>query len=154
MREIRRKDREISTRQIIDILKEGKFGVLSTVGDDGQPYGTPLNYLYQNEAIYFHCAVRGLKLDNIKNNLKVSFCVVGSTVVLPSTFGTEYESAIIFGRAAEIDGPERYNALVGLLEKYCVDYIEEGKKYIEKQDKNTKVIKITIEHISGKARKS
>lgn len=154
MREIRRKDREISTRQIIDILKEGEFGVLSTVGDDGQPYGTPLNYLYQNEAIYFHCAVRGLKLDNIKNNTKVSFCVVGSTVVLPSTFGTEYESAIIFGRAAEIDGPERYNALIGLLEKYCAGYIEEGKKYIEKQDKNTKVIKITIEHISGKARKS
>ena len=86
MREIRRKDREISTRQIIDILKKGELGVLSTVADDGQPYGTPVNYLYQNEAIYFHCAVRGLKLDNIKNNRKVSFCVVGSTVVLPSTF--------------------------------------------------------------------
>jgi hypothetical protein len=36
------------------------------------------------------------------------------------------------------------------LEKFSPGFIEEGKKYIEKLDKVTKVIKIEIQHISGK----
>jgi len=37
-----------------------------------------------------------------------------------------------------------------ILEKFSPDFMEEGKKYIEKLDKVTKVIKIEIQHISGK----
>lgn len=49
------------------ILDVAEFGVLSTIGNDGQPYGVPLNYIYKDRAIYFHCAVAGQKLDNIVN---------------------------------------------------------------------------------------
>jgi nitroimidazol reductase NimA-like FMN-containing flavoprotein (pyridoxamine 5'-phosphate oxidase superfamily) len=70
--------------------------------------------------------------------------------VLPSEFATEYVSAVAFGVASEAQGTERYNALVWIFEKYTPEFIEEGKKYIEKKDKATKVIEIEIQHISGK----
>jgi len=39
------------------------------------------------------------------------------------------------------------------LRKILFYFIEKGKKYIELKDKATKVIKIEINHISGKARR-
>jgi len=150
MRKMRRKDKEIGTDEAINLLAECEYGVLSTVDNDGQPYGLPLNYAYKDNCIYFHCALTGHKIDNIDSNPNVSFCAVGDTKVLPSEFSTDYVSAVAFGVASEVQGTERYNALVLLLEKFSPDFMEEGKKYIEKLDKVTKVIKIEIQHISGK----
>jgi hypothetical protein len=150
MRKMRRKDKEIGTDEAIKLLAECEYGVLSTVDNDGQPYGVPLNYAYKDNCIYFHCTLTGHKIDNIDNNPKVSFCAVGDTKVLPSEFSTNYVSAVAFGVASELLGTERYNALVLLLEKFSPKFMEEGKKYIEKLDKATKVIKIEIRHISGK----
>ncbi len=153
MKSVRRKDREISRIEAIKILETAEYGVLSSVSEDEQPYGIPLSYVYKDDTLYFHCAVAGQKLDNIAHNSKVSFCVVGRTTILPDKFGTEYESTVLFGRAVEIHGIERDNALVWLLEKYCSDYVAEGLKYIELKNKATKVIKIEISHCSGKARR-
>ncbi len=153
MKEVRRSDREITPQESINILDTAEYGILSTVGNDGQPYGVPLSYVHKGEAIYFHCAINGHKLENIEHNAKVSFCVVGKTKVLPDKFGTEYESAVVFGRVSEVTGAERRDALLWLLEKYCSDYLEEGKSYIEQKDKITKVFKIEIDRISGKARR-
>ena len=150
MRAMRRKDKEIGTDEAINLLTNCEYGVLSTVGNDGQPYGVPLNYTYKDNCIYFHCALKGHKIDNIDDNPKVSFCTVGNTEVLPSELSTNYVSAVAFGVASEVQGTERYDALVLLLEKFSPGFIEEGKKYIEKLDKVTKVIKIQIQHISGK----
>lgn len=60
---------------------------------------------------------------------------------------------MVFGVASEVNGAERYDALLLLLEKYCSDFIAEGKQYIEQKDKTTKVFKIEIDRISGKARR-
>lgn len=153
MKEVRRRDRELNQQESIDILKTAEYGILSTVGNEGQPYGVPLSFVHKGESIYFHCAICGHKIENIEHNAKVSFCVVGKSKVLPDKFGTEYESAVVFGRASEVNGTERHDALVWLLEKYCSDFIEEGKRYIEQKDKITKVFKIEIDRISGKARR-
>ncbi len=153
MRNIRRKDREITTQEAVEILDSAEYGVLSTVGKDGQPYGVPVSFVHKDGNIYFHCALSGRKLDNIEHNRKVSFCVVGKTNILPDKFATEYESAVVFGVASEVSGAERYNDLLWLLEKYCPDFIEEGKQYIELKDKATRVIKIDVSHITGKARR-
>ena len=150
MREMRRKDKAIETDEAINLIAGCEYGVLSTVDSDGQPYGVPLNYAYKDNCIYFHCALKGHKIDNIDDNPKVSFCAVGNTQVLPSEFSTNYVSAVAFGVASEVQGTERYKALVLFLEKFSPDFMEEGNKYIEKLDKVTKVIKIEIQHISGK----
>lgn len=153
-RTVRRQDRGISLQQAEELLDRGEYGVLSTVGPDGQPYGVPLNYVYREGALYFHCALAGHKLDNLRHNARVSFCVVGATRVLPEQFATAYESAVVFGTAAEIGGPEREQALVWLLEKYCAPYLDEGRQYMAAKDRLTCVVKIVVSHVSGKARRA
>lgn len=153
MREIRRKDREISTEAASELLATAEYGILSTVGADGEPYGVPLNYVWRDQHIYFHCATSGHKLDNIAAHSRVSFCVVGQTRLLPELFATAYESAIACGLATEAQGEERAAALVWLLEKYCPDYVTEGKEYITRKDPVTAVIKIKVDQVSGKARR-
>ena len=150
MMDMRRKDKKMTPDEAIKLLLEGEYGILSTVHSDGQPYGVPLNYVYRDNHIYFHSALSGRKIENIQQHPNISFCVVGDTKVAPSIFTTEYVSAVVFGIASEALGEERHNALLWLLEKYSPEYLEQGKKYIEKHDKATKVIKIHIESISGK----
>jgi hypothetical protein len=60
---------------------------------------------------------------------------------------------VAFGIASEVLGAERLDALVWLLEKYSPEYIAEGKIYIDQKNAATKVIKIVIEQLSGKARR-
>lgn len=153
MRSIRRSEREITIQEAKEILDSAEYGVLSTVDKDGQPYGVPLNYVFKDDYIYIHSALSGHKLDNILFNAKVSFCVVGKTKVLPDKFATQYESTVVFGVASEVKSPDRNNVLLWFLEKYCPDFIEEGKKYIEQKALATKVFKIEVKHMSGKARR-
>ncbi|WP_110956067.1 pyridoxamine 5'-phosphate oxidase family protein [Anaerosinus massiliensis] len=152
-REMRREDRKINDDEVKQILENNTYGILSTMCDDGYPYGVPVSYIYLNNAIYFHGAAAGQKFDNIVRNNKVSFCVIGQTRTLPDKFSTKYESVIIFGRAIEIFDNEKDKILSEIINKYSKDYIEEGKIYIRKASKATRVIKISMEHISGKSRK-
>lgn len=152
-KEMRRKDREIQIEEVKEILIKEQYGVVSTISKDGYPYGVPISYVYLDNAIYFHSATEGHKLDNIFNNSKVSFCVVGKTCVLPDKFSTNYESVVIFGDANEVFDEEKNTVLIGILKKYSPEYLEKGKVYIKNAGSKTKVIKININHISGKARK-
>ncbi|GKX66457.1 pyridoxamine 5'-phosphate oxidase family protein [Inconstantimicrobium mannanitabidum] len=152
-REMRKKEREIKTDETIEILKNNSYGVLSTICENGYPYGVPISYVYINDSVYFHCATEGQKLDNINNNNKVSFCIVGETCVLPDKFSTQYESVIIFGRANEVFDDEKNTVLLEILNKYSPEYIEKGRVYIEKASERTKVYKINIDNITGKARR-
>ena len=150
---MRRKDRLITNAETFSILEKGEFDTLSTVSSNHEPYGVPVNYCLINECIYFHCALEGRKIENINNNPRVSFCVVGKTEVLPDQFGTKYESCIVQGVATESFGEEKQLALEGLVHKYSKSFVSEGLKYIEKLKDKARVFKIPIESISGKARK-
>jgi uncharacterized protein len=150
-KEMRRKDRSIDNEQAIKLLENGQFGILSTVGENGYAYGVPLNYVYQRGNIYFHSAAEGSKLDNIKFNGKVSFCVIGNTKLIPDKFSYRYESVIAFGKAIEVFDKEKEDALVALIQKYSGEFMKKGIEYVKKDSIKTKVIKVDIEHITGKA---
>ncbi|MGD9679131.1 MAG: pyridoxamine 5'-phosphate oxidase family protein [Vulcanibacillus sp.] len=149
---LRREDRKMEDLETIKLLESGNFGVLSTINENGYPYGVPLSYVYLNKNIYFHSAMRGNKISNILINNKVSFCIVGESTPLPEEFSMSYKSVIVFGKADEVDGEEKKEALLGLVAKYSSQFIENGKKYIENDEHTTKVIKLNIEHICGKKR--
>lgn len=150
---MRRQDRQISESEAIEILQNGEFGVLSMCTPDSGGYGIPLNYVLKDKAIYFHCALEGSKVEYLRRNNRVSFCVIGRTTVLPSQFGTMYESVIASGVATELEGEEKQEALMLFLEKYSAGYMQEGAEYVIKAFKRVKVIKLSIETITGKARK-
>ena len=149
---MRRNDRQSSEECAVAILEKCEYGVLSTVSQDGYPYGVPLSYVYKDASIYFHSAAVGHKLDNIAVNSNVSFCVIGEKHSLPEKFTTSYESVVVFGQASQVVGGEKKDALLALIAKYSPAYLEKGKAYVENSGDKTTVIKITIEHITGKVR--
>ena len=152
-KEMRRQDRKIDNSEAIRVLEAGQYGILSTTGSNGYAYGVPISYIYNNNSIYFHCAVEGQKLENIKHNNKVSFCVVGETTPLPQSFSVNYESVIAFGKAVEIFENEKQAALEALVVKYSAAFTKEGLEYIKKSSGDTRLFKIEIENITGKARR-
>jgi len=151
---MRRQDRKLDRTETDKILKNGDYGVLSMVGEDNCAYGIPLNYVYMRNSIYFHCASEGQKLDYIRKNNKVSFCVVGEAIPLVDQFSMKYESAIVSGNASEVDGDEKFEVLIALVAKYSSDeYLEKGREYAVRALDKTTVIRIDIENITGKARR-
>lgn len=154
MKEMRRKDRQLSYEKTLSVLERGEHGILSTVCKDGFPYGVPVNYVYSDNCIYFHCAKNaGLKLDNIGNNPNVCFTIVGKTELLPAKFSTKYESAIVFGKARLLNENEKKEPLLKLIEKYSPDFMETGREYVEKSASETDIVEISIESVTGKGRK-
>ena len=153
MKELRRKDRAITEEEAIALLNKAEYGVLSTVTENGEPYGVPLNFCFIDHCIYFHCAVEGQKIDNIKQNKSVSFCAVGNTEILPDKFGTKYESVVVSGEVEEVFDMNKQLALEGLLHKYSSEFFDKGIKYIEDLKEKTRVFKINIKKLTGKARK-
>jgi len=71
---MRRKHSEVTDqKEIIRILSLTNIGRLATIGQDGYPYITPVNFVSHIGNIYFHCAPMGEKLDNIARDPRVCF---------------------------------------------------------------------------------
>lgn len=150
-KEMRNLKKQLTNEDMISILREGEYGILATIGENGYPHTTPLNYVYINNVIYFHCAPEGYKLDNINSNNKVSFCVIGETKVLPDKFSTKYESTIIYGRASNIiEEEEKKTALLAIIDKYSPEFKNEGLAYIDRAISKTNLVKIIIDHATAK----
>ncbi len=151
-REVKLKERAVINEKLVETIKNGSYGVLSTIGEDGFPYGVPLNYTYFEDCICFHCALEGHKIENIEFNEKVSFCVVTKSEIMSRKFDTNYKSTIVFGRAITVeDETEKSNILLSLIKKYSRSYLTAGKNYMKKYWDETRVVKIKINHLSGKA---
>ncbi|MDR2146630.1 MAG: pyridoxamine 5'-phosphate oxidase family protein [Tannerella sp.] len=154
--EIRRKDRILDDKRAIELLQTAEYGFLSLgESEDGYAYGIPISFAYnlEDNALYFHCAPEGHKLENMKRNNKVSFCVVGNTQVLSKKFTTLYESVIVFGKADVHPSEEdKWFALRKLIEKYCPNDLETGEQYIRTSIHRTHTFKITIERMTAKAK--
>lgn len=153
-RDIRRKDRIMPDDRMREMLVISEYGVLSTVDDDGQPYGIPLSYVLMDDSIYFHVAVDGQKLDNIRTNNKVSFTCIGNTQpVYDNNFSTYYESIIVYGKAEFIqDEVKKQQVLMALAEKYLPEYLDKAPEAINRSSKITLIVKMSVEHITGKAK--
>ena len=150
-REMRRKKQLLSEERAEQIMHKGITGILGVLGDDGYPYTVPVNYVYDQKTIYFHCATAGHKLDAIRNNNKASFCVIAQDDVVPERFLTHFRSVIAFGRAAEVtDDGEKLRAMRLLNDKYAPDHAEAGEKEIKSDWNVLCVVKIDVEHLTGK----
>lgn len=151
-REMRRKRQQLTEAECIEILKKNTSGVLAVLGDDGYPYAVPLSYFYEERTLYFHCAKSGHKLDAIKACDKVSFCVVDQDLVVPQKYTTYFRSVIVFGRAGVVEQEEEIRSAI---EKLAIKYHPADSKdnrdsFIEKEYKAMCMVKIQIEHMTGK----
>ena len=152
-RKMRRFNQQLSLSESIEILKKKKTGVLAVLGDNGYPYAVPLNYVYENGKIYFHCAKAGHKISALQNCEKVSFCVIDKDDVSAEEITTYFRSVIVFGKAEILTEKEdimKAARILGL--KYCknADFIDREIRHFMS---TLCCVKISVEHMTGKQAK-
>ncbi len=106
---MRRKDKQINDHSKIEmILRKGEILHIAML-DGNVPYLIPVNYGYQNNTIYIHCAKEGKKIDLIKKNNVICFQTEIGVNVVNAEFaykcGTLYKSVLGYGKAYFIDNP-------------------------------------------------
>lgn len=149
-REMKRIKQQLSEEMILLVMERGTNGVLSTIGDEGYPYGVPVNYVYSNNKIYFHCAKEGHKIDSIIHNPKVSFTVIDEDKIVSSEYTSYFRSVIAFGKARITDGDEWISGFRALVEKYSGDQPNDAKDKMIMGCHKSHIVAIDIEHITGK----
>lgn len=152
-RSMRRKNQELTLKETEEILHQGSSGVLSCLGDDGFPYGVPLNYAYDEGKIYFHAAREGHKIDAVLANPKVSFCVIGQDLIVSAEYTSYFRSAIVFGNARIVEGEEWTRAFELLVEKFCGEEPAEIKKQQIQSCGRSLILAVDAVHMTGKEAK-
>ena len=148
-RAMRRIKQQTSTEECVELLKSAKRGVLAVLGDDDYPYTVPLDFVYADGHIYFHCAKSGHKLDAIRKHDKVSFCVLSEGIKEENDWWFHFTSVVVFGRISIVDDEKLHDEYLRLL----------GSKYfptsahLEKEMRaapQALVLDLRIEHMTGK----
>ncbi len=137
-----------------EIFLESNFiGQLSTIGKEGYPYTVPLDYVYWEKKIYFHCAPKGQKLLNIIHNPRVCFTVYRVDKIdlkeTPCKSAARYHCVQVFGTARCLDPlPLKTKILQVFMEHFA-----SGRPFLPITDEmaaTCAIVEIRPDRISGK----
>ncbi|MGJ7911675.1 pyridoxamine 5'-phosphate oxidase family protein [Neobacillus sp. LXY-1] len=125
-------------QRIDEFLNQARTGYLGLT--DGEvPYVVPLNFVMMNEAVYFHGAAYGRKIELIKANPNGCFTVsedFGTMVSpIPAKTDTAYMSVMLFGELEAVtDIHEATAAMQAMLDKYVPGYYNKNlpQSHVEK----------------------
>lgn len=148
-RPMRRGRQQLPEAECIEILQHEPRGVLSVLGDEGYPYGVPMDFWYcpADGKLYFHCARQGHKLDAITGCDKVSFCVCDRGYREEGQWALNFRSVIVFGRIRQVEPDEKIlQALAGKFTSDAAYTASEIRKHIP----HVALLALTPEHITGK----
>ena len=151
-REMARSRQQLTRAECIEILKQEPRGVLSVLGDNGYPYGLPINHWYCEEdgRLYFHCGKRGHKIDAIKQCDKVSFCVYDRGYREEGDWALYIRSVIVFGRVRILENQEEAIEITRRLSYKFTPDTELIENEIKQSGANVLCFVLTPEHMSGK----
>jgi len=161
MFQIRNKKRNCTdTAKINQFLEHADTGFLGLSSED-VPYVIPLNFVWLNDAIYFHGAEDGRKVTYIEKNPRACFTVSTSygtiTSPIPAKTDTAYMSVIIEGSLLQVtDINEATEAMQVMLNKYVPGYYERPlaknhlERYVSPLSSKTAIYKLNADSLSAK----
>ena len=148
---MRRQDKEITERGIMDsIIRSAKVCRIALC-DGTLPYLVPMCFGYDGRNIYLHSAKEGRKIDVLKRNPHVCFEFESDCEVKHAdkacSFSMRYRSVIGSGKACLVeDGDERLQALRLIIGQYT------DKTFVMNINelKGISVYRVDIDEITGK----
>lgn len=149
-RRMRRYQQQLAEKRCIEILKNEPRGVLAVLGDEGYPYTIPLDFVYDEGKIFFHCAVEGHKIDAIQSCDKASFCVLDKAVRENGDWAYYFDSVVAFGKIRIVEDrnvAEEKLRLLGLKYFPTAEMVEHD---MAKNFKRALILELNIEHMTGK----
>lgn len=148
---MRRTDKEITDRIKIESIIQRSVVCRLGMLDKNRPYIVPLCFGYKENTLYFHSANKGRKIDILKKNNTVCFEFDIDYEPIkadnPCEWGIIYKSVIGFGKAYLVND---FKAKCAALDIIMQQYSDETFEYPKTKIKNTLVIKVEIEHMTGK----
>lgn len=151
-RNMRRAEKATDIAEAEELLRSADYGVLSVIGDEGYPYGVPVNYVYDNGKIIFHSTAESShKIEALTRNEKVSFTVVTQHDLRPEKLDTLYSSVIAFGRARVLHSPGDIREAVRIfLAGLSPEMVSKTEQIYRDSAGRVLMVEISVEHITGK----
>lgn len=151
-RKMRRFKQQVSDETCRKILREEWRGVFAVHGEDGYPYALPIDFYYNEDKnkIYFHCAKEGHKLDAIRADNRVSFCVYDKGFRKDGDWALNITSVIIFGRIRIIDDPDETLVTVRKFGEKFFPTQKELDDEILRSLARVQMLELTPDHMTGK----
>ena len=153
---MRRNDRARDRDFSLALIDRCTHGVMALSTGEAVPYCLPLSLVRVGDELYFHCAMKGRKVELLRRFPQVCVTFVGEdrpAFVAPNEYTTYFQSAIVTGTASEVTDPaEKTEALRALCRKVTPEHMEGFDAAMEKSLSVTAVWKIHMEEISGKAK--
>lgn len=152
---MRRTEREIVDRgEIAAVLRRARYMTLGLCRN-GEPYVVTLNHGYSAEenALYFHCAHTGLKLDFLRENTRVCATAVEDLGYREGVCSHAYRSVVVRGRLEVVTDPrEKAHGL-----RVLIEHQERNPQDVERQllpdadaYARVTVLRLEIEEVTGK----
>lgn len=154
---MRRKEKAITDNKIIEeLMNKGRYITISMSKND-VPYIVTLSYGYDNaqNALYFHCANEGQKIDYIKFNPNICGIIIEDNGYSEGCT-QEYRSLIVRGTIEIVDNiQEKKHAFDILLSHLEKDPNVMKEKYFKDDEEYNKtgILKLDITEITGKEEK-
>jgi len=149
---MRRADKQITNIMELEaILRSAQICHLSMV-DEGKPYVVPLNFGYEDNALYFHSAPEGRKINILRKNPEVCFSVVARHEIVVSeracSWTAEFSSVTGTGKAAILtDRAGKEKGLTVLMSQYS----DEKYDFSDEDLDGVVIIRVEINEMTGKS---
>ncbi|MEW5873306.1 MAG: pyridoxamine 5'-phosphate oxidase family protein [Chloroflexota bacterium] len=152
---MRRKDKEIKDQRLIENVIRASQVVRLGLAKDNLPYVVPLSFGYDGQAIYFHGAGEGRKIDFMQANPQVCFEFEGIVRLIddassPCNWSFSFQSVIGYGRVVELT---ELDDKVAALQCIVRQYSSRELHFEASRVAPVRVWKIEIESLSGKQSK-
>jgi len=134
------------------VLKSETRGVLSVIGDEGYPYGMPMNHFYNEDdgCIYFHCGKVGHRLEALQKCDKVSFCTYDQGTAKEGDWALQVKSVIVFGRVEIVEDMEAIAEITTKLSLKFTEDMDYIREEIAQHGHRTLLLRLKVEHMCGK----
>ncbi len=156
---MRRAELALPPEECRAVLKRGDYGTIAMLGADGAPYAVPVNYYYheQENALFFHCAEEGEKLDALRHCDRVCFTVVEQYQTVPEKLTSHFQCVIVKGKVSLItDHAQRARRLEELCLRFCSKALtkEQIRDKAQGGAGKTMVVQIEVLELTGKGKRT
>jgi nitroimidazol reductase NimA-like FMN-containing flavoprotein (pyridoxamine 5'-phosphate oxidase superfamily) len=146
-----RKEKEITEKSAIEAVIQKSIICRLGLYDGKFPYVVPMCFGYKDNILYLHGALKGKKIDVIRQNPNVCVefesCAEIVKAEIPCRWGMRYQSVIGFGTADLLkDLDEKQKALNMIMIQYGDQAVDFKRAFLNK----TNVIRVVIDHMTGK----
>jgi len=148
---MRRKDREITDIDEMERVINKALCCRIGLVDNDEPYVVPVCFGYERNALYFHGALEGRKVELIKENNKICFEIDTDVAVVkaekPCRWSMKYRSVIGVGRAYILENDEeKTHGLRLIMRQYAGGDFTFSKSELD----SVLVVRVDISSITGK----